>query len=152
MGQEGARRIGSAIPCDSKAPGPPVVAVYLLDTSVIVDTMNGKRNRGYLLDSLLEGRNLLACCAINVTEVYAGIRPSEARATDSFLRSLKFYEITWEIAQLGGELKRRWAAKGHTLALPDVTIAAVALTNGLTLLTDNRKDFPMPELTLFPLP
>jgi predicted nucleic acid-binding protein len=34
----------------------------------------------------------------------------------------------------------------------DVTIAAVALTHGLTLLTDNRKDFPMPELALYSLP
>jgi hypothetical protein len=29
---------------------------------------------------------------------------------------------------------------------------AVALTHGLTLLTDNRKDFPMPELALYALP
>jgi predicted nucleic acid-binding protein len=34
----------------------------------------------------------------------------------------------------------------------DVTVAAVALTHGLTLLTDNRKDFPMPELALYSLP
>jgi hypothetical protein len=42
--------------------------------------------------------------------------------------------------------------KGRTLALPEVSIAAVALTNGLVLLTDDRKDFPMPELSFFPLP
>ena len=49
-------------------------------------------------------------------------------------------------------MQNRWRKKGHTLSLPDVTIAAVALTHGLTLLTDNRKDFPMPELALYALP
>ena len=128
------------------------MVILLLDTTVIVDAINGKRQRHLLLDELLAQRNLLACCAINVTEVYAGMRPREASLTEAFLRSLKFYEVTWEIAQLAGDLHNRWRKKGHTLSLPDVTIAAVALTHGLSLLTDNRKDFPMPELALYALP
>ena len=128
------------------------MAVLLLDTTVIVDAINGKRQRHLLLDELLAQRNLLACCGINVTEVYAGMRPHEGSLTEAFLRSLKFYEATWEIARLAGELQNRWRKKGHSLSLPDVTIAAVALTHGLTLLTDNRKDFPMPELALYSLP
>jgi predicted nucleic acid-binding protein len=73
------------------------MAILLLDTTVIVDAINGKRQRHLLLD----------------------------------------------------ELQNRWRKKGHTLSLPDVTIAGVALTHGLTLLTDKRKDFPMPELALY---
>jgi predicted nucleic acid-binding protein len=127
------------------------MAVFLLDTTVIVDAINGKRDRGRFLDDLLAQRNLLACCSINVTEVYAGMRPHEAKVTEAFLRSFKFYEVTWEIARLAGELKNEWAKKGHTIALPDVTISAVALANGLTLVTDNRKHFPMPDLRLVAL-
>jgi hypothetical protein len=128
------------------------MAILLLDTTVIVDAINGKKQRHLLLDELLVQRNLLACCGINVTEVYAGMRPHEASLTEAFLQSLKFYEVTWEVARLAGELQNRWRKKGHTLSLPDVTIGAVALTHGLTLLTDNRKDFPMPELALYSLP
>jgi predicted nucleic acid-binding protein len=68
------------------------------------------------------------------------------------LRSLEFYPVNWEIAQLAGDLFRIWRQKGHTLGLADVTIAAVALTHKLVLVTDNRKHFPMPELQLFRLP
>jgi predicted nucleic acid-binding protein len=75
------------------------MAILLLDTTVIVDAINGKRQRHLLLD----------------------------------------------------ELQNRWRKKGHTLSLPDVTIAGVALTHGLMLLTDKRKDFPMPELALYSL-
>ena len=41
---------------------------------------------------------------------------------------------------------------GTPLNLGDVIIAAVAIHDGLTLLTDNTKDFPMPNLSLYPLP
>ena len=51
------------------------MAVFLLDTTVIVDTLNGKKARYEFLDALLAQRNLLACCSINVTEVFAGVRP-----------------------------------------------------------------------------
>jgi predicted nucleic acid-binding protein len=96
---------------------------------------------------------LLACCSINVTELFMmGMRPGEEKKTEQFLLSLEFYPVTWEIAWLAGKLYNDWRQKGHTLALSDVTVAAVALTNGLTLLTDNRKHFPMPELQLLPLP
>jgi predicted nucleic acid-binding protein len=40
--------------------------------------------------------------------------------------------------------------EGQTLHIPDVIVAAVALTFGLTLATDN--DFPMPELRFLDLP
>jgi predicted nucleic acid-binding protein len=65
---------------------------------------------------------------------------------------LEFFPVTWEIAQKAGELYREWRLKGKTLALPDLTVAAVAIGNGLYLATDNSKDFPMSELRLYPLP
>ena len=79
------------------------------------------------------------------------MRPNELKATQALLRSLDFYEVTWDIARRAGELKSEWAKRGHTIAVPDVTIAAVALEHGLTLVTDNRKHFPMPELKVLHL-
>jgi predicted nucleic acid-binding protein len=49
------------------------MASYLLDTSVIIDALNGKRERDQLFKELLQPGHLLACCSINVTEVYAGL-------------------------------------------------------------------------------
>jgi predicted nucleic acid-binding protein len=95
------------------------MAVFLRDTTVIVDTLNGKKARYDSLDALLAQRNLLACCSVNVTEVFAASVPMR---------------------------------KGLTLSLPDVTIAAVAIARRLTLLTDNKKHFPMSELSMRPLP
>lgn len=76
----------------------------------------------------------------------------EKRGLETFLRSLEFYGVTWDVAQLAGDLFRQWRRKGQTLGLADVTIAAVALTHQLVLVTDNRKHFPMPELQILSLP
>ena len=128
------------------------MATFLLDTSVIIDAINGKRNRDQLLKGLLHEGHLLACCPINVTEIYAGLRAHEETRTLDLLESLKYYPITWPVARLAGELKRDFSRKGITLATTDVTIAAVALHHELILITDNLKHYPMKELKLYPLP
>jgi predicted nucleic acid-binding protein len=127
------------------------MATYLLDTSVIIDAINGKKNRNqFLLELTAEQDHTLACCVINVAEVYAGMRPKEEARTSALLRSLMLYPIGFQIAELGGSLKRDYARKGVTLSLADTLIAAVAIHNRLTLITDNVKDFPMPELSILP--
>ena len=45
-----------------------------------------------------------------------------------------------------------WTRKGHTLTVADTIVAAIAIEHGCASLTDNRKDFPMPEVQLYPLP
>ncbi|MGA1995141.1 MAG: type II toxin-antitoxin system VapC family toxin [Bryobacteraceae bacterium] len=124
----------------------------LLDSGILIDALNGKRGRRELLDRLIEDGADMACCSINVTEIYAGLRPGEEAKTERLLRSLKFYPVTWEIAKQAGELQNVWRQPQRTLSLPDTTIAAVALANDLTLVTGNLKDFPMQELRLYPLP
>ena len=128
------------------------MATYLLDTSVIIDTLNSKRGRRDLLLGLVKQGHLLACCSINVTEVYAGMRPKEQTATEEFLRSLEYYHLSWPVARLAGLLNRDHARKGTTITVSDASVAAVAIAHQLTLMTDNVKDFPMKELSLYSLP
>jgi predicted nucleic acid-binding protein len=128
------------------------MATILLDTSVIFDHLNGRYGRTEFLDGLIGQGYVLACCPVNITEVYAGLRPGEVVKTDAFLDSLEFLPVTPAIARQAGLLRRDWQKKGHTLSYTDVSIAAVALSDKIPLLTGNRKHFPMPELQLFPLP
>jgi tRNA(fMet)-specific endonuclease VapC len=128
------------------------MATFLLDTSVIIDTLNEKKNRRLLLKQLVSQGHTLAICAINVAEIYAGIRPNEEERTRNFLGSLDYRSISFPVAELAGLLKRDYARKGITLSLTDTTIAAVGIHYQLTLMTDNIKDFPMRQLNLYPLP
>lgn len=124
----------------------------LLDTSVLIDALNQRGGRREFLLKLVEQGHDLASCAVTVAEIYAGMRPAEARKTSAWLASLIYYETTQSAAKRAGDLKASWAKKGRTLALPDALIAAVAIEHGLSLATENVKDFPMHELHLLPLP
>jgi predicted nucleic acid-binding protein len=124
----------------------------LLDTSVLIDALRLRRNRRQWLAELVRAGHTLATSALNLAEVYAGLRPGEEARTKAFLLALECHKITAGIAETAGNLKSEWARKGRTLTLADTLIAAVALQEGCALATDNRKDFPMPELKLYPLP
>ena len=128
------------------------MAIFLLDTSVVIDALNRKRGRWQLLKGLVEAGETLACSAITVMEIYAGLRPHESVTTQAFLDGFEHYTVDRELGRYAGLLKNEWAKQGRTLSAPDVVIAATALVHRLVLMTDNRKDFPMPQLALYPLP
>jgi len=123
----------------------------LLDTSVLIDVLRGRQGRRQQLAELARAGHTLTTTALNVAEVYSWMRPHEKKETDAFLDALECYQLTVVDAKLAGSLKRYWSAKGRTLALADTIIAAIAIERECALLTDNRKDFPMPEVQLFPL-
>ena len=128
------------------------MARFLLDTTFLIDVLNEQRGRYEVMKALAMQQHELACCPINVTEVYSGMRGAETPKTEALLRSLEYIPITLDAAKLAGELRQLWARKGKTFSVPDMMIAAVCISEKLTLITDNRKDFPMPELTLYALP
>jgi predicted nucleic acid-binding protein len=123
---------------------------YLLDTDVIIDALSGKRGAADLFRRLLLEGHSLACCAVNLAEVFAGVRRAEERRVSRFLGSLEYYPITRAAACRAGLLKRDWARKGVALSTTDTMIAAVALEYNLTLVTRNVRHYPMPELRLQP--
>ncbi|MGA2214636.1 MAG: PIN domain-containing protein [Bryobacteraceae bacterium] len=123
--------------------------IYLLDTPIVIDALNQKRGRWA---ALVEAGDTLACSVVTLTEIYAGIRPKEFAFTERFLDGLEHYELDSHLAHYAGLLKNEWAKKGRSLAVVDLIIAATALAHNLVLMTDNREDFPMTELTLYPLP
>jgi len=128
------------------------MGIYLLDTSAVIDAINRRRGRWQLLKTMVESGETLACSAITVMEIYAGLRPHESELTQAFLDGFEHYNVDRDLARYAGLLKNEWARKGRTLSSPDVVIAATALVHKLVLMTDNRKDFPMPQLALYPLP
>jgi predicted nucleic acid-binding protein len=124
----------------------------LLDTSILIDVLRLRNRRSEWLAGLVRGGHSLSTTTLNIAEIYAGMRPAEEARTEALLSGLELYELTGTSARLAGRVKNAWARKGYTLALADTIVAAIAIERGCALLTDNRKDFPMPEVQLYPLP
>ncbi len=122
------------------------LALYLLDTNVLINVLRGKSEAIHFLERALDSENILACCAITVAEVRAGLRIGEEAATSDFLRSLKFVECSRSASELAGDMKNHWRSKGRTIEMADALIAAIAVSNHCVLITGNLKDFPMSGL------
>ena len=126
--------------------------IILLDTNILIDVLSNRRQRPQLLRQLTNQNHSLACCSVAVAELYAGLRAEHRPDAEQLLSDLLFVPVSLEAAKLGGVFKHLYARQGIALSVMDTTIAAVAVSKDLTLLTDNTKDFPMPEIKLYPLP
>ena len=124
----------------------------LLDTTVLIDVLRNSKGRRELLTDMVRNGHTLCTSVMNVAEVYSGLRAGEEVRTEALLDGLEEFEIGGRAARAAGKLKMTWARKGRTVSLADAIVAAIAIEQGCALLTDNRKDFPMPKLRLYPLP
>lgn len=98
---------------------------------------------------MAEEGHLLACSAVNVAEIYSGMKERERPATEALLESLRCFPVSFDVARQGGELRAKFRSKGRDISLPDAIIGATAHAHNLVLVTENRKDFPMPGLKIF---
>ncbi len=124
----------------------------LLDTTVLVDVLRGRAAVLAMLAAAVRSGHELGTSAINLAEVYSGIRSHEETAAQHFLANLSCFPVTTSIAESGGRVRNELARRGVTIGLADAVIGATALEHGLALVTDNRKDFPMKGIEFFPLP
>ena len=93
------------------------------------------------------------CSVITEFEVWAGVRRGEEAKTRRLFEPFEVVTVSREIADLGAEYWRNFQRSGATLGKMDVLIAATARVEDLTLVTYNRVDFPMDDITLYdPMP
>jgi predicted nucleic acid-binding protein len=124
----------------------------LLDTTVLIDVLRDRNQRRRLLTGVVASGISLATSTVSIAEVYGGLRTGEEQATREMLEDLDWFPVSAEIAERAGLLKASLRRSGHTRSITDMIVAATALENGFAVATDNRKDFQMPGLKLFPLP
>ena len=130
-----------------------LMAIFLLDTSVIIDALNRKRGRWQLLALIgRSGRHagLLGGDAHRNLCWHSAEGVCVHGALSGWAGTLRTWTRDWRATQACSRMNG--ARKGRTLGVVDLIIAATALAHRLVLMTDNRKDFPMPQLALYPLP
>ncbi len=116
----------------------------LVDTSVLIDYLRGDPQASQALDRRRESGRLHAS-EITRLEVLAGMRPAEAEPTRSLLQTLIWHPVDGQVAEMAGELGRRWLPSHGSIDGADLAIAATAIMTGSELLTRNVKHFPMFE-------
>lgn len=118
----------------------------LLDTTVLIDLLRGRGGAIAALEVLANAGERPFTCAVNVEELYRGLRSDEERSADRLVGGLQLAPLGRAQGALAGSWRRDHAAAGATLSQADCLIAAAAVGVGARLATGNPKHFPMPEL------
>ncbi len=121
------------------------MARLLLDTTVLIDALRGRQAAERLANLRRESPPPWVC-AINVEEVWRGVKPSEEKTVGLLLGALQIAPLGGAEGKLAGKWRSKFAAEGVTLSQADCLIAAAAVGIGARLATGNPRDFPMAEL------
>jgi predicted nucleic acid-binding protein len=119
----------------------------LLDTTVLIDVLRGRRAAARLLEMRSSGDVPFVCC-INIEEVWRGLRPEEEDAAGRLLDGLRLAPLEAAEGRRAGRWRRDAAAAGTTLSQADCLIAAAASGIGARLATGNPRHFPMEGVEL----
>ncbi len=117
----------------------------LLDTTVLIDALRGRGAADRILGLRSEG-DVPFTCAINVEELWRGVRADEEATLRRLVTGLRLVPLGVEEGARAGTWRREFASRGVTLHQADCLIAAAAVTARAALATGNPNDFPMDEL------
>ena len=117
--------------------------IVIADTCVLIDLLRGEPRAAKLRDALVSGDDDVWSVTVVRTEILAGMRPKEKRATMALLDALKWQDITVDVADRAGALARRYLKSHPGVDTIDYLIASATQLLGGKLLTQNVKHFPM---------
>lgn len=121
------------------------MADLLLDTTVLIDALRGRQAADKLRELRKHGSPPFLC-AVNVEEIWRGIKPDEDEVAGQLLGALRMAPLGYREGERAGRWRAQFAARGETLSQADCLIAAAALGVGARLATGNPRHFPMAEL------
>jgi len=111
-----------------------VKPAYLLDSAILIDHLRGVGPATKWLETLREGEAVIS--AITRAEVMTGGSGDERAAAFDLSEQFACLALTKESADHAAELRRK-----HRWKLPDAFQAALAIEQGLRLVTRNSRDF-----------
>lgn len=126
---------------------------YLLDTDIISWNVRPRPHPGVVERLRQLAETELFTSAITLGEPLFGARRSGAaallRRIESLTDRLRILPFDEEAAHVYGSLRANLEQSGVVVADPDLRIACIALSAGLTLVTGNVRHFaPIPGLTI----
>src|SRR3990172_4138786 len=124
---------------------------YLLDSDAVIVYLNSYAPTVSLLRALAERGEVLCTCDVVVAEVYSGLEAEDRNNATEFLQSVLYLDTSQRAAQQAGEWRYTYARRGVTLLVGDALVAATAHEHAATLITGNKRHYPMEEVFLLQL-
>ena len=125
---------------------------YLLDTNIVIYVIKRRPPQALAIFNQQAGR--MAISAITLTELQHGAEKSSVSATnlavvEDFCSRLEVLPYAAKAAQHYGSIRAALEKQGQPIGVNDLHIAAHARSEGLTLVTNNLREFErVPALQL----
>jgi predicted nucleic acid-binding protein len=117
------------------------------DTSVLVDHLRGDERPMEMMRAAIERGDGISASEASRIELLAGVRAGEEQPLLRLFALLDWIPIDREVAEVAGDLTRRFRHSHPGVGLADYAIAATAKLSEADLWTLNLRHFPMfPEL------
>jgi tRNA(fMet)-specific endonuclease VapC len=121
-----------------------VTARFLLDTNIVIFALRDRTPA--LRERLTEHFGRMAVSVVTLAELHYGVERSSdpgrnRRATDEFLSLVEVQPLSAAAAEHSGEIRASLAAVGRPIGAYDVLIAGHARAAGLTVVTNNVREF-----------
>ena len=117
---------------------------YLLDTNAVIAIVNGNRE----LISRLNTADLVAFSIISVVEFlsFSNLSTTDKLVFDEIVSEGSVINLSYDDRSLVDSIAKVRAS--YRLKMPDAILAATALTNDCTLITNDREFRKVPELSI----
>ncbi len=112
----------------------------LIDTSVLIDHLRKSKKDETLLFRVLDRRNIWIS-VITEFELAVGVNEANREFIANLLAQISIFPLDSVCIQSAVTIYRSLKARNQLISLPDILIAATAVSNQLPLLTFNRKHF-----------
>jgi tRNA(fMet)-specific endonuclease VapC len=117
---------------------------YLLDTNILSNVI--RNPQGHAAQQLMAVGDLAVCTSIVVAAElwYGAVKRNSDRLTaqvGAVLEAIEILAIESPVERVYGELRARIERAGNQIGGNDLLIAAQSITLGLTLVTDNEREF-----------
>jgi len=119
--------------------------MYLLDTNVCIKYLNGQSDSVcHKLEKQIPG-NVGLCSVVKAELLYGALKSSKPkeniRRLDYFFQGFPSFPFDDTAASMYAEIRPQLEMQGKPIGPNDLIIAAVALSNQVTLVTHNTKEF-----------
>ena len=121
----------------------------VLDSDVVIEALRARDTTVLSKWNVLKNSDFaILFSPVTTAEVWAGARPNEHQRISEFFGPLICVPVDQIVGHLAGELLRQYS-KSHGLDIADALIAATAIQNQAALWTNNRKHYPMKNMTFY---
>ncbi|MFL9481781.1 type II toxin-antitoxin system VapC family toxin [Chitinophagaceae bacterium LWZ2-11] len=115
--------------------------IVLADTSILIDLFRRTDKNNAALVSLVRQGYSYCISSITEYEIYTGASLGQLDFWNDFLKETEVFSFDKVAAQIAVELNRDLKKKRKQIAIPDLFIASIAISNNLLFATLNRKHF-----------